>query len=60
MKNIYMEDISSIALEAYDIIYKEFKDRGIEITDEEGDKIFVPLLETLEKFCNYPDYRNYN
>jgi hypothetical protein len=55
-----MEDISSIALEAYDIIYKEFKDRGIEITDEEGDKIFVPLLETLEKFCNYPDYRNYN
>jgi len=59
-KEIYMDDVKDIALQASDLIKERFKQYGIELNDEQDDSIYVPLCDSLEKIANYPDYRNYN
>jgi len=59
MKEFYMEDVHSIALEATELIQKRLKEFGVELNDQQEDEIYVPLDNTIEKYCN-GDYRSYN
>jgi hypothetical protein len=59
-KDIAMEDVKSIALEAMEHIEQRLKEYGITLADKEDDEIYVPMCNTIEKIAKYPDYRNYN
>lgn len=59
MKELYMEDVHSIALEATELVQKRLKEFGIELTDAEEDEIYVPLDNAIEKHSN-GDYKGYN
>ena len=50
-----MEDTGSIALKAIELIENELRPFGIELTDEQEDLFFVPILRELEELsnCNY-------
>jgi len=58
-KEIWMDDINSIALEATELIQKRLKEYEIEIKDEQEDEFYVPVFNALEKYTN-GDYRNNN
>jgi len=59
-KQIYMEDISSISLEAMAIIQTKLKEFGIELTPDQEDKIFIPMENSIELICGCPDFRHHN
>jgi nitrogen-specific signal transduction histidine kinase len=59
-KEIYMEDVSSIALAAMKTIEEGLKEFGLAVPENLEDEIFVPMVNTLEKVANYPDYRSQN
>ena len=51
-KEMYMDDVHSIALEATELIEKRLKEFGIELNDQQEDEIYVPLIDTIEKYSN--------
>jgi hypothetical protein len=59
-KTIAMEDVKSIGLDALKVVEDKLKEFGIELTDEQSDLIYVPMIDTIEKVAKYPDYRNHN
>jgi len=59
-KEIAMEDVRSIALDAMHVVQEKLKEFGITLTDEQDDEIYVPLADTLERLAGYPDYRSHN
>lgn len=58
--DIAMEDIQSIGLGAMKVIKADLAKKGIEITPEQEDLIYVPMCAVLEKIAGYPDYRHHN
>lgn len=60
MKEIHMEDIRDINLEAFKLIESRLKEFDINLTPEQEDEIYLPLTSALEKITKYPDYRSYN
>lgn len=58
MKEIYQEDVRSIALEALELVQSKLKGYDIILKPEQEDKIYVPLIEAIDSICNYPDYRS--
>jgi hypothetical protein len=59
-KEIAMEDVHSIGLEALNVVQEKLKEYGITLTDKQDDEIYVPMCEAIEKIAGYPDYRNHN
>lgn len=59
-KEIAMEDVHSIGLEALKLVKDRLKEYGIELTDVQDDEIYVPMTDTMEKLAKYPDYRSQN
>jgi len=53
--HISAEDINSLALDLSD----EATDR-LHLDDEDEQILFDLVVNLLEKFCQYPDYRHYN
>jgi hypothetical protein len=58
-KQIWMDDVVSIALEATELIQKRLKEHGIEVKDAQEDEFHIPIFNALEKYSN-GDYRNNN
>lgn len=59
-KEIAMEDVNSIGLEAMELIGNRLKEFGIELKPGQDDLIYVPMVEALEKIAGCPDYRAHN
>jgi hypothetical protein len=57
-KEIYMEDIITISLDAIKVMEDGLKKLGITLTDAQVDEIYVPMLGVLEKLSKWPDYRH--
>ena len=57
--NLYMEDVSTIAIAAFKEIEDGLKKFGITLTPEQEDEFFVPILDKLERYSN-GDYRSQN
>jgi hypothetical protein len=51
-KELWMENVSDIALEASNIIQERLKSFGIELNSEQEDEIYVPLVNIIEKYSN--------
>ena len=58
LKELYMEDVGSIASEATDLIIKRLTEYGIQIQGEGEDVFFEPLFEAIENYCEN-DYKNH-
>ena len=58
MKEMYMNDVGSIASEATDLIIKRLEEFGINIEGKDEDNFFDPLFEELEKLCDN-GYKNH-
>ena len=59
-KEIYMEDVRSIGLEAMALIQARLLEFGIELKDGQDDLIYVPMEEAIEKIAGSPDYASHN
>lgn len=59
-KEIHMEDVRAISLEAMELIENRLKEFGIELTDEQDDGIYEPMSAAIERAAGCPDYRNHN
>lgn len=59
-KEIYMEDVRNISLEAMALIETRLKEFGIELKDGQDDLIYVPMEEAIEKIAGCPDYASHN
>jgi len=59
-KDIAMEDVNSIAIEAMELIEQELKEYDIVLTSEQCDELYIPIRDIIEKIAKYPDYRCYN
>jgi len=59
-KEVYMEDVHRIGLDAMILIKDKLRAFGIELTDIQDDEIYVPLCNILEKLTNASDYRSHN
>jgi len=58
--DLYMDEVISIALAAFDQIQLQLRPYGIEIEDKgQDDDIYVPLVKTLERYSN-GEYRHQN
>jgi hypothetical protein len=55
MKQLWMDDVNSMALKLSDIVVKEWEIHDVK-TEEQ---IFTDLLHLLEEYSN-GEYRNYN
>jgi hypothetical protein len=55
MKELWMDDIGTIALEATELIQKRLKEYNIELKEMQEDEFYVPIFNALEKYsnCNY-------
>ena len=51
-KELWMDNVSDIALEATNLVQQRLKEYGIELDAEQEDEVYVPLLNTLEKHSN--------
>lgn len=58
-KEIAMEDVRSIGLDAMAVIEAKLKEFGITLTDGQDDEIYVPMVAAIEKIAGYPDYRSH-
>jgi hypothetical protein len=54
-KDVMADEISTIATDMVDAALKTVK-----LSIEEQDELWGELINTMEKFFNYPDFRNYN
>ena len=52
IKEMYMEDVHSAALQGLDVITKELKKRGIELSEEQGEEVYLAMDLALEKLSN--------
>jgi hypothetical protein len=57
-KEIAMEDVHSIGLEAMSLVEKRLKEFGIELPVGQDDEIYVPMTDAIEKIAGYPRYRH--
>ena len=57
--DFYAEDVRSLALKAFEVIEAGLKEYGIVLEDGQDDELYVPMVETLEKYSN-GDYRHHN
>jgi hypothetical protein len=55
---LYMEDVTSIALEAFALIEKRLKKFGIEIQEGQDDELYLPMERTIERYGN-GEYRSH-
>ena len=55
-KEIYMEDVRAISLEAMALIEGRLKEFGIELKNGQDDQLYVPLCEKIEEIAGSPDY----
>jgi hypothetical protein len=55
MKELWMDDIGTIALEATELIQNRLKEYNIELKTPQEDEFYVPIFNALEKYsnCNY-------
>lgn len=59
-KEIFMDDVNSMGLEALKLIERRLAEFNIRLTDEQEDSIYVPLVTKLEELAGCPDYRCHN
>ena len=59
MKELYMDDIGTIALEVTELIQKRLKEYNIELKDKQEDEFYLPIFNALEKYSN-GNYRGEN
>ena len=59
-KEIAMEDVTAISLEAVKLIERRLLEFGIELKPGQDDEIYVPMVETVERLAGCPDYRAHN
>lgn len=57
-EELYMEDVTAIALEAYDLIAERLKKFGIEMSMGQDDDLYLPIERTIEKYSN-GEYRSH-
>lgn len=55
---LYMEDVTSIAMEAFALIEKRLKEFDIKIDDTQDDDLYLPMKKTIEKYGN-GEYRSH-
>jgi hypothetical protein len=55
---LYMEDVTSMALEAFSFIEERLKKFGIEIQEGQDDDLFLPIERTIERYGN-GEYRSH-
>lgn len=58
MNDVYMNDVNSLVSDFLDLISNRIEDYP-EASSKEDD-LFQDIQRALEKFFNYPDYKNYN
>lgn len=51
-KDMYMEDAARISLKVSDMIETELIKYGISLSDDQQDKLFLPILDALEEYTN--------
>jgi len=52
IKELYMEDVHSAALTGIDAIEKELKEKGIDLSEQEIDDVYIAIDNALEKLSN--------
>lgn len=52
IKEMYMEDVHSAALEGLEAVKKDLKERKIEITEIQEEEIYLAIDLALEKLSN--------
>ena len=52
MKELWMDDIGTIAAEVTDLVQKRLKEYNIQLKDKQEDEFYVPIFEALEKYSN--------
>lgn len=57
-EDLYMEDIISISLEAFELIERRLKEYGIEIKEGQDDELYIPMEQTIERYGN-GEYRHH-
>jgi len=57
--DFYMEDVTDLALKAFEVIEEGLRKYGITLNDEQDDAIYVPICNIIETHC-INDYRNHN
>lgn len=55
----YMEDVRSVALDAYATLTKSLGSRGVILTVDESEDIYCTIKDKLEEFSN-GEYRHHN
>ena len=58
-KQIWTEDVNGIACDMHDVLEKEFKERGMKLTNEKSDEIYEKLQNILEEFST-GDYKHHH
>jgi len=58
-KQMWTEDINSLACDMYDTMKSEFKKRGMKLTNKKSDELYEKIQDLLEEFGT-GDYKNYN
>jgi len=56
--DLYMEDVTSIALEALELIENRLEAFGIEILEGQDDDLYLPIVRTIERYGN-GEYRRH-
>jgi len=56
--SLYMEDVNSIALEAFELIERRLKGFGIVLEMNQDDDLYIPIKMTIEKYSN-GEYRRH-
>jgi len=51
-KELWMDDVGTIALEVTALIEKRLKEFNIELKEGDDDKFYVPIFQALEDFSN--------
>ena len=59
-KDVFMEDVAKITLDSTEYIIRQLAIHGYTVKPEEEDLIYLPLLDIVDKFFNFPDYRHHN
>jgi len=58
-KELWMDDVGTIALEATKLIQDRLREYGIEVQTPKEDEFYEPIFNALEQYSN-GDYRSYN
>lgn len=57
---IYQEDLNAITLETVENLIHELSLYAVQLTEIQEDQLYSAILNKLEIFSDYPEYRNYN